>query len=218
MDFDWRSIAGAVAPIAPKLGAVLGTAIAGPFGSVIGGYAGSAIAAALGVEETPAAVGKAIAEDPNAAQKIQAVEAERGQEILAKAQVEIKRIEQETEQRRIAADDTDRARQFQLKLIDTGSPLSWGASILATVFTVAFFVLFAIVITSDLKENGVIMAFVGTLTAGMLQILSYFFGSSVGSKDKDARFANLAELSLSKPNPSAGTVEMVKAAAKGGKK
>lgn len=216
-DFDWRSIAGAVAPIAPKLGAVLGTAIAGPFGSVIGGLAGNAIAAALGTEETPEAVGKAIAEDPQAAQKIQAVEAERGQEILAQAQVEIKRIEQETERHRIAADDTDRARQFAIQL-PASSPLSWGAAILASVFTIAFFVLFAVVITTDLKENTVMMAFVGTLTAGMIQILAYFFGSSAGSKDKDLRFDAMAATALAKPNPSPGTVEMVKAAAKGGKK
>jgi hypothetical protein len=95
MELDWRSIAGVVAPLAPKLGAVLGTAIGGPFGSVIGGLAGSAIAATFGTDATPDAVGKAIAEDPKAADKLARLEEQRGQEILAQAQVEIARLEQE---------------------------------------------------------------------------------------------------------------------------
>lgn len=95
IDLDWRSIAGAVAPIAPKLGAVLGTAIGGPFGSVIGGLAGSAIAATFGTDATPEAVGKAIAEDPKASDKLARLEERRGQEILAQAQAEIAKAEQQ---------------------------------------------------------------------------------------------------------------------------
>lgn len=95
MDLDWKSIAGVVAPLAPKLGAVLGTAIGGPFGSVLGGLAGSAIAATFGTEATPEAVGKAIAEDPKAADKLARLEEQRGQEILAQAQAEIARAEQQ---------------------------------------------------------------------------------------------------------------------------
>ncbi len=192
MDLDWKSIAGTVAPLAPKLGAVLGTGLGGPLGGIIGGLAGNALAAAFGTEETPEAVGKAIAEDPDAAEKIQRLESEKGQQILAEAQVKIEELQQQTEQTRIYADDTDRARQAQIQLVEMGSPLSWGASILAVVFVVAFFVLFAVVLTTPLKENSIIMAFVGTLTAGVIQILSYFFGSSAGSKNNADRFASLA--------------------------
>jgi hypothetical protein len=92
---DWRSIAGVVAPIAPKLGAVLGTALGGPFGSIIGGLAGNAIAGVFNTDATPEAVGKAIAEDPKATAKLERLEEARGQEILAQAQVEIARIEQQ---------------------------------------------------------------------------------------------------------------------------
>lgn len=212
MDLDWKSIAGTVAPLAPKLGAVLGTTLGGPFGGFIGGIAGNALAAAFGTEATPEAVGKAIAEDPNAKAKIEQLEADRGEEIRAQAQVQIERLKQQTEQLRIGADDTDRARQFALA-IPANSPLSWGAAVLAVVFTAAFFTLFAVVLTTDLKENQVIMAFVGTLTAGMIQILSYFFGSSAGSKDKDMRFDTMAANAMAKPNPSAATVDLVRAAA-----
>ncbi|MCK1503848.1 hypothetical protein [Bradyrhizobium sp. 18] len=213
MDLDWKSIAGSVAPLAPTLGKVLGAGF-GPVGSVIGGLAGEAIAAAFGTEPTPEAVGKAIAEDPNAAQKLQQLEQDRGQEILAQAQVKIEELKQQTEQTRIFAEDTDRARQFNLQLAEAGSPLSWGASVLATVFTIAFFVLFAVILTTPLKENSIIMAFVGTLTAGMIQILSYFFGSSAGSKNNADRFASLASQVATQPNPSPAAVSAINAAAK----
>jgi hypothetical protein len=94
IDLDWRSIAGVVAPFAPKLGTVLGTALGGPFGAIIGGLAGNAIAGAFGVEATPEAVGRAIAEDPKAGDKLARLEEERGQEIVAQAQIEVARLEQ----------------------------------------------------------------------------------------------------------------------------
>lgn len=223
MDFDWKSIAGVVAPLAPKLGAVLGTSLgglAGPIGAGIGGslgsLAGNAIADAFGVEATPGAVGKAIAEDPNASQKLQDLEAQRGQEILAAAQVKIAELKQGTAQFQISADDTERARQFNLSLANVNSPLSWGSSILATVFTVAFFVVLAIVLvqSNTIKDNPVLLILLGTLTAGMGQILGYFFGSSAGSKNSADRFATLAQQVVDKPNPSPAVVSAITKAAK----
>lgn len=216
MDIDWRSIAGTVAPLAPKLGAVLGTAIGGPIGATIGGLAGSAIAATFGVEDTPEAVGKAIAEDPNAASKLQQIESERGQEILAQAQVKIEELKQQTEQFRIAADDTDRARQFTAQLAATNSPLSWGASVLATVFTVAFFVMLAIFVShsESIKENPTLTLLMGVLVGSVNQIVNYFFGSSAGSKNSADRFASLANSIVDKPNPSPSVVAAIQAAKK----
>jgi hypothetical protein len=97
VNLDWKSIAGAVAPLAPKLGAVLGAGF-GPLGSIIGGLAGNAIAATFGVEATPDAIGRAIAEDPDAAKKLAALDAEKGAAILAQAKVEVARLEQATAQ------------------------------------------------------------------------------------------------------------------------
>jgi hypothetical protein len=96
------------------------------------------------------------------------------------------------------------------------SPLSWGSSILAVVFTVAFFVILAycLVNSESIKDNPVLLTLLGTLTAGMIQILSYFFGSSQGSKNSADRFAQLAEQVAGKPNPSPQVVEAIKAAGK----
>ena len=213
INLDWKSIAGTVAPFAPTIGRVLGAGF-GPIGSTIGGLAGDALASVFNTDPTPEAVGKAIAADPNAAQKLEDLEAERGQEILAQAQVKIEELKQQSAQFQTQADDTDRARQFNLSLVNSNSPLSWGASVLATVFTIAFFVVLAVVLvnTDTIKENPILLLLLGTLTAGELQILGYFFGSSAGSKNSADRFATLAQQVVAKPNPSPAIVEAVKVA------
>ncbi len=216
---DWKSIVGAVAPLAPTLGRVLGAG-AGPVGAIIGGLAGDALAAAFNVEATPEAVGKAIASDPDAAEKIRDLEEARGQEILAQAQVKIEELKQASAQFQTEADDTERARRFTVDLAGVSSPLSWGSSILAKVFTVAFFVVLAIVLvqSNTIKDNPVLLILLGTLTAGMGQILGYFFGSSAGSKNSADRFASLAQQIVEKPNPSPAVVNAITKAATGKKK
>lgn len=215
MDIDWKSIAGAVAPFAPTLGKVLGAGL-GPVGSIVGGLAGNAIAEIFKTDPTPEAVGKAIAEDPKAGEKLQQLEAERGQEILAQAQVKIEELKQQTEQFRIGADDTERARQFTVDLAAQNSPLSWGSSLLAVVFTVAFFVVLSVVLvhSDTIKENPVLLVLLGVLASGEQQILGYFFGSSQGSKNSGDRFAALASQIAAQPNPSPQTVEAIKTVTK----
>lgn len=93
----WGSIAGAVAPLAPKLGGLLGASLGGPLGGIVGSLAGNALAGALGVEATPAAVGAAIANDPAAAEKIQKLEAEHADALIQQAQVQIAAINQSGE-------------------------------------------------------------------------------------------------------------------------
>lgn len=221
INIDWRGIAGVVAPLAPKLGAVLGTSlggIAGPIGAGIGGslgsLAGNALADAFGVEATPEAVGKAIAEDPDASAKIQQVEAERGQEILVKAQVEIERLKQESAQFQTAADDTERARQWAATN-STNSLLSWGQVSLASLFNIGFFVMLVVFVTHSevIKENTVLALLMGCLVNNVNQTFNYFFGSSQGSKNSSDRFAALATHIAERPNPSPASVEMVRAAA-----
>lgn len=73
---DWKDVGKIVAPLAPTLGGILGDLIPIPGGGMIGTAAGNLIAAALGVDPTPDAVGTAIQNDPNAAAKIQAAESE----------------------------------------------------------------------------------------------------------------------------------------------
>lgn len=93
---DWKDIAGPLASIgAPTLGKILGGLIPIPGGAVLGEWAGNAVAEALGVPATPAAVNDAIANDPaGAAAALNKVESEasakwQAQADIAKAQAEV---------------------------------------------------------------------------------------------------------------------------------
>ena len=209
LNLDWKSIAGTVAPYAPTIGRVLGAGF-GPVGATIGGIAGDALASIFGTEPTPDAVGKAIAQDPDAASKLQQLEAERGQEILAQAQVKIEELKQQTEQFRIQADDTQNARAAGTQFFS----MAVGVAALSTVYTIAFFVILAVVIanTDIIKENPILLLLLGTLTAGQQQIVNYFFGSSAGSKNNADRFADLASTIAQKPNPSPSVVAAIQSA------
>lgn len=73
MDFDWKSLAG---PLIKAGAPLIGGALGGPLGGLIGGGLGDILGNALGVAPTPEAVGRALATDPDAAEKLQAAESE----------------------------------------------------------------------------------------------------------------------------------------------
>lgn len=64
-NFDWKDVAGVVAPMAPALGGLLGGLIPFPGGALAGQALGTLIAKQFGVPATPAAVGAAMAANPN---------------------------------------------------------------------------------------------------------------------------------------------------------
>jgi hypothetical protein len=204
---DWHSIAGAVAPIAPKLGAVLGTVIGSAIlpglGSTIGGsvgdIAGRAIAAEFGVEATPEAVGQAIAEDPKASDKLAQIEADRGDEILAQAQTEVERLKQQTAQAQIAADDTEHARQAQLSFTDKDSvPTILSILIVIGFFGACYFFL-ARPPTMTEATLSIVSLLLGKLSSSFDQVVQYHLGSSAGSRSKDETFKQIATSAASSP-------------------
>jgi hypothetical protein len=93
---DWRDIAGPIAAAgAPTLGKILGDLLPIPGGSILGEWAGKAVAEALGVEPTPEAVAEAVATKPapEVAAALAPLESEaivkwRAQAEVGKAQVE----------------------------------------------------------------------------------------------------------------------------------
>ena len=76
MSDTWDKIKGVVSGMAPALG----TALGGP----AGGAVGSLVASALGVDDTPDAVQKALQSDPEAASKLQRLQTEHQQEIRSR--------------------------------------------------------------------------------------------------------------------------------------
>jgi hypothetical protein len=142
----------------------LATMVAGP----LGGLAVKAIAEKFGVADTVEAVTNAIQSDPDAAMKLR--------------EIDLKELEAH-------AKDRDSARNRE-----TAIATSAAAPMLNKVVTPVLalgvvglsFILFAILIFVDVKPEAkdILIYILGVLSAAVTQILSYYFGSSQGSKDK----------------------------------
>jgi hypothetical protein len=142
----------------------LATIVAGP----MGGMAVKMIAQKLGVEDTVEAVTNAIQSDPDAALKLR--------------EIDLKELEAHAKDRDSARDRetaiaTSAAAPMLNKLV---------TPILALGVVGLSFILFAILIFVDAQPEAkdILIYILGVLSAAVTQILSYYFGSSQGSKDK----------------------------------
>lgn len=160
-----KGLVGAVAPM-------LGTAIGGPFG----GVAGKMIQDALGVGDEESAL-EMLKADPDALLKIKNLEAD----------FKTKMRELGIKEQQLHAVDRDSARKMAT---DKGIAIQ---ATLTGLFMAGYFGLMYLFFTSDLTaglsdwEKGQLGILVGVLTAAIPQMLSFWFGSSEGSKRKTAQ-------------------------------
>lgn len=142
----------------------IATALGGP----LAGIAVSALAKQFGVEDEIEAVTKAIRSDPEAAAKLQQLEHDKFKAIL----------QDKANAREREASIASSANAPLISKIVTPS--------LALGVTGLSFVLFAVLIFVEVKPESkdILIYILGVLSAAVTQILSYYFGSSVGSKDK----------------------------------
>ena len=142
----------------------LATAVAGP----LGGAAVSAIASKLGVSDTVEEVAKAIAGDPAAAAKLQ---------------------ELELEYAKMDAADRDSARQAYAA-VATSQYASALDKLVVPVLALGVvgiaFLLIGILMFKNVPadQQQIIIFALGFITSAAGQVLSFYFGSSQGSKDK----------------------------------
>jgi len=136
----------------------LATAVAGP----LGGMAVSALASKFGVSDTVESVAKAIAGDPQAAQKI---------------------AELELEYAKLDAADRDSARKNEVALATSSDTPLLNKSvtpILALVVVVAWgfiqYHLLTNIVATEMRE--IIIRVLGTLDGALVMVLSYYFGAS----------------------------------------
>lgn len=137
----------------------LATAVAGP----LGGAAVSAIAGKFGVSDSVEAVAKAIAGDPQAAQKL---------------------AELELEYAKLDSADRDNSRDREIKIATSqDAPLLnkivTPVLALGTV-TISFILLAAIMFLPDINGNrkDIAIYVLGAVNAATVQVLSYYFGAS----------------------------------------
>ena len=142
----------------------LATAVAGP----LGGAAVSAIASRLGVSDSVEAVAKAIAGDPQAAQKI---------------------AELELEYAKLNAQDRDSARKAYATIATSENATKLDkivVPILALGVVGLAFALIGVLMFVDTPndQQQLVIFALGFITSAAGQVLSFYFGSSQGSKDK----------------------------------
>ena len=136
----------------------LATAVAGP----LGGAAVSAIATKFGVSDSVEAVAKAIAGDPQAAQKL---------------------ADLELEYARLDSADRDSARNRELA-IATSASAPWYSKMVTPALALGVFILWATVnlllLTNQIPEGmrEIVIRMLGSLDAANMLILSYYFGNS----------------------------------------
>jgi len=172
MDFDWRKIVSTVAP-------TLATALGGP----LAGMATAAVIGALGIEDDGA--------DPQAAEeKIAQILASPNPEIMLKLKeadhqfkIDLGRLGIDLE--RIHAEDRDSARRRQVALKD--STPAYLAVMLSAMFFGSLYMIFQIGIPEANKP--LIHVMLGSLGTAWISAMTYFFGSSTGSKTKEQALA-----------------------------
>jgi len=136
----------------------LATAVAGP----LGGAAVSAIATKFGVSDSVEAVAKAIAGDPQAAQKL---------------------ADLELEYAKLDSADRDSARKRELE-IATSAAAPWYSKMVTPVLAVGMFLLWAgvnvLLLSSNIPDamREIVIRMLGSLDAATMLILSYYFGNS----------------------------------------
>ncbi|MDE4175786.1 hypothetical protein PXK01_16610 [Phaeobacter sp. PT47_59] len=105
----------------------------------------------------------------------------------ADADLERHLIDAGIELEKVAANDRDSARNRQIATKDRVPGL------LAAVILIGYFSVLAYLITYGLPaaSEQILALLIGALTAGLTQVLNFYFGSSVGSKNKDAVIAGM---------------------------
>jgi hypothetical protein len=142
----------------------LATAVAGP----LGGVAITALANKFGVSDSVDAVAKAIAGDPQAAQKLQ---------------------ELELEYAKLDAQDRDSARKAYATVATSENATKLEkvvVPVLALGVVGLAFVLIGVLMFVDTPndQQQLVIFALGFITSAAGQVLSFYFGSSQGSKDK----------------------------------
>ena len=108
-------------------------------------------------------------------------------------------MQNETEVLRMAYGDVANARQREIDVSASESAPILNkivTPVLALGITTLSFVLFAILIFVDVEANSkdILIYILGVLSAAVTQILSYYFGSSMGSKEKSEELSHLKDV------------------------
>lgn len=198
---DFKSLGGQLI----KAGApIIGGALLGPtIGPVLGNALGGIVANALGVEDTPEAVGAAIETMPatELQAKLSAAEAEAQSKWPALAEIVKAQEQGKTSRFEAGILDNEDAREANLELVKAGSPVQWAPSVISLVILIGYFAVLYILFTrpfAKLDDNfkDILIFMLGALQVGVGQVINYWLGSSAGSAMKDSALRDITATSV----------------------
>ena len=158
--FDWKSLVRTVAP-------VIGTALGGP----LAGMATRAISTTL--------LGKPDADEEELSGAIQGATDNNFKVQMKQLDIDLEKI-----------NATDRASARELAIKTSLFPQVIISGIFITCFGAVLYQVFTGETVANAMNKDIIIYLLGILSAGITQIMNFFFGSSAGSKNKDATMAN----------------------------
>ena len=137
----------------------------------------------------PAELEKAIKENPDVLVKLKEFETNQKIELERLA---LRAAELDMEETKAYIGDVQDARDRELEIIRATGKRDWLMMSLAIVVVLGFFGLVAYMVSKGdtIANNGPINQLFGALVAGFSMVLSYFFGSSKGSADKNTIMAH----------------------------
>jgi lysozyme family protein len=96
-------------------------------------------------------------------------------------------------------ENTANARSFGLDLARSGGPLQWAPAIVSVMVVLFFAVILGLLLNNKEPTSDLLKIAVGALVAGFSTVISYWLGSSQGSRDKDVanRQLQASQVSLS---------------------
>lgn len=165
-----------------RLGApIIGGALGGPAGAAIASTVVESLAKAFDVEATPEAVDAAL-EKPDAPIVVRRVEAAEAPAVMDQVNAYIR--------------DVQDARATTIKLAEQGSPSANAPAILTGVNTLAFYGVLILLILYGLPDGGareLVSGMIGAVVGAYIASNNFWFGTSAGSKAKDATLADVAK-------------------------
>lgn len=160
-----------IAAVAPTLG----TALGGPFGAI----AGTLVAAAVGKTGKPDDVEKAIlGADPATLLALKKAESDFTEHM--------RQLDITEEQLQYSDTASARAREMTVK--------DWIPGILAVGITLGFFavLVFMLIVGKPSAGGDALLVMLGALGGAWANVVAYYFGSSAGSRSKDATLEKMA--------------------------
>lgn len=165
MSTNWKGIVGTVAP-------ALATALGGPLAGVAVKTIADRVLGKPAASEADVAAAIESGASPELLLKLKQADQDFAK-AMADAGIKLEELE---------VQDRASARAMQMATRD------WVPGALAVVFVAGFFVLLALMMRTQIptENRDLLIAMVGTLGGAVMTILTFYFGSSRGSREKDA--------------------------------